>query len=216
MAHQPAQTPQFQFNIPSTAPVGAHQTFGKIPETSDCAANMKHLIFLLLFWPFLSLRGEGIASSTIVSAKNVNNLDYHKVEVKRTSANGSYLSLVIRPDENHPLESVFIKIFDESGLKIVAKFHPKIEKTIDGYRVGFWIVDELLDRTVISYDLYAGKTNNTQVHFFRIPKEQLREVLRSQTTIAEQAGAGQPATKPADKPAVKDQPSTLTPKDLPR
>ena len=33
---------------------------------------------------------------------------------------------------------------------------------------------------------------------------------------AEQAGAGQPATKPADKPPVKDQPSTPTSKDLPR
>jgi hypothetical protein len=29
MAHQPAYAPQFHFNIPSTAPVGAHQTFGK-------------------------------------------------------------------------------------------------------------------------------------------------------------------------------------------
>ena len=33
---------------------------------------------------------------------------------------------------------------------------------------------------------------------------------------SEQAGAGQPATKPADKPPVKDQPSTPTPKDVPR
>lgn len=33
---------------------------------------------------------------------------------------------------------------------------------------------------------------------------------------AEQAGADQPATKPADKPPVKDQPSTPTPKDGPR
>ena len=33
---------------------------------------------------------------------------------------------------------------------------------------------------------------------------------------AEQAGADQPATKPADKPSVKDQPSTPTSKDLPR
>jgi len=33
---------------------------------------------------------------------------------------------------------------------------------------------------------------------------------------AEQAGADQPATKPADKPQVKDQPSTPTSKDLPR
>jgi hypothetical protein len=32
----------------------------------------------------------------------------------------------------------------------------------------------------------------------------------------EQAGADQPATKPADKPPVKDQPSTPTPKDGPR
>jgi hypothetical protein len=32
----------------------------------------------------------------------------------------------------------------------------------------------------------------------------------------EQAGADQPATKPADKPPVKDQPSTPTSKDLPR
>jgi hypothetical protein len=28
MARQPAYAPQFHFNIPSTAPVGAHQTFG--------------------------------------------------------------------------------------------------------------------------------------------------------------------------------------------
>jgi hypothetical protein len=33
---------------------------------------------------------------------------------------------------------------------------------------------------------------------------------------AQQAGADQPATKPADKPPVKDQPSTPTSKDLPR
>jgi hypothetical protein len=33
---------------------------------------------------------------------------------------------------------------------------------------------------------------------------------------AEQAGADQPATKPADKPPVKDQPSTPTSKDVPR
>jgi hypothetical protein len=33
---------------------------------------------------------------------------------------------------------------------------------------------------------------------------------------AEQAGAGQPATKPADKPPLKDQPSTPTSKDAPR
>ena len=33
---------------------------------------------------------------------------------------------------------------------------------------------------------------------------------------AEQAGADQPATKPADKPPVKDQPSTPTSKDGPR
>ena len=33
---------------------------------------------------------------------------------------------------------------------------------------------------------------------------------------AEQAGADQPATKPADKPPVKDQPSTPTPKVVPR
>ena len=33
---------------------------------------------------------------------------------------------------------------------------------------------------------------------------------------AEPAGAGQPATKPADKPPLKDQPSTPTPKDGPR
>jgi len=32
----------------------------------------------------------------------------------------------------------------------------------------------------------------------------------------EALGAGQPATKPADKPAVKDQPSTPTPNDVPR
>jgi len=36
------------------------------------------------------------------------------------------------------------------------------------------------------------------------------------TTKGEQAGADQPATKPADKPPVKDQPSTSTPKDGPR
>ena len=35
-------------------------------------------------------------------------------------------------------------------------------------------------------------------------------------TDTEQAGADQPATMPADKPPVKDQPSTPTPKDLPR
>jgi hypothetical protein len=35
-------------------------------------------------------------------------------------------------------------------------------------------------------------------------------------TNAEQAGAGQPATKPADKDPVKDQPSTPTSKDGPR
>lgn len=33
---------------------------------------------------------------------------------------------------------------------------------------------------------------------------------------SEPAGADQPATKPADKPPVKDQPSTPTPKDAPR
>ena len=33
---------------------------------------------------------------------------------------------------------------------------------------------------------------------------------------AEQTGAGRPATKPADKPPVKDQPSPPTPKDGPR
>jgi hypothetical protein len=35
-------------------------------------------------------------------------------------------------------------------------------------------------------------------------------------TKAEQAGANQPVTKPADKPAVKDQPSTPTSKEDPR
>ncbi|MEI7912925.1 MAG: hypothetical protein WCK77_25160 [Verrucomicrobiota bacterium] len=34
--------------------------------------------------------------------------------------------------------------------------------------------------------------------------------------IGEQAGSDQPATKPADKPSVKDQPSTPTSKDAPR
>ncbi len=36
------------------------------------------------------------------------------------------------------------------------------------------------------------------------------------TTEVEQAGAAQPATKPADRPPVKDQPSTPTSKDGPR
>jgi len=36
------------------------------------------------------------------------------------------------------------------------------------------------------------------------------------TSEIEQAGADQPATKPADKPPVKDQPSTPTSKDGPR
>jgi hypothetical protein len=36
------------------------------------------------------------------------------------------------------------------------------------------------------------------------------------TATAEQAGTDQPATKPADKPPVKDQPSTPTSKDGPR
>jgi hypothetical protein len=42
------------------------------------------------------------------------------------------------------------------------------------------------------------------------------ERSRVERLRAEQAGAGQPATKPADKPAVKDQPSTPTSKDGPR
>jgi hypothetical protein len=41
------------------------------------------------------------------------------------------------------------------------------------------------------------------------------EVMKaaSEKRKAEQAGAGQPATQPADKPSMKNQPSTLTPKD---
>jgi len=44
------------------------------------------------------------------------------------------------------------------------------------------------------------------------------EVIRfdKRTAKAEQAGAGQPATKPADKAPVKDQPSPPTSKDAPR
>ncbi len=60
------------------------------------------------------------------------------------------------------------------------------------------------------------------------PEENTRTTLRLRVTIpdtpiqvegtekAEQAGADQPATKPADKPPVKDQPSTPTSKDAPR
>jgi len=40
--------------------------------------------------------------------------------------------------------------------------------------------------------------------------------LRDPKIRAEQAGADQPATKPADNVPAKDQPSTPTPKDLPR
>jgi hypothetical protein len=40
--------------------------------------------------------------------------------------------------------------------------------------------------------------------------------LRNPKLLAEQPGAGQPATKPADKPLVNDQPSTPTSKDAPR
>ena len=49
--------------------------------------------------------------------------------------------------------------------------------------------------------------------------EQLLIRLSQRTTQehkAQQAGAGQPATKAADKPPVKDQPSTPTTKDFPR
>ena len=42
------------------------------------------------------------------------------------------------------------------------------------------------------------------------------ESKRSTKQEAEQAGADQPATKPADKAPVKDQPSTPTSKDGPR
>jgi hypothetical protein len=57
---------------------------------------------------------------------------------------------------------------------------------------------------------------------YRVPLEwkmnELRKlVLQADwTKKAQPAGAGQPATKPADKPPVKDQPSTPTSKDAPR
>lgn len=57
-----------------------------------------------------------------------------------------------------------------------------------------------------------GNTNDTALD------TAIGEIERSRVERlrAEQAGADQPATKPADKPPVKDQPSTPTSKDGPR
>jgi len=56
---------------------------------------------------------------------------------------------------------------------------------------------------------------------FKTEKEKTRYVLFKNGKMktlpeAEQAGAGQPATKPAEKVPAKDQPSTPTPKVVPR
>ena len=71
-----------------------------------------------------------------------------------------------------------------------------------------------------------GRTRRYMNTFDREPLEFVREVLRKEAAKqgeirrpgqeAEQAGADQPATKPADRPSVKDQPSTPTPKGGPR
>jgi len=53
------------------------------------------------------------------------------------------------------------------------------------------------------------KGNLKRITFREIPQKRERQE-------AEQTGAGQPATSPADKPPVKDQPSTPTSKVVPR
>jgi len=58
----------------------------------------------------------------------------------------------------------------------------------------------------------------TKSHGEDVVELNLENLAPSAITLlsGEQAGAGQPATKPADKPTVKDEPSTPTPKDAPR
>jgi hypothetical protein len=86
----------------------------------------------------------------------------------------------------------------------------KSTKLEAGTRIYGWIS--------VEFDEIDGKTAET--HSYKVEgffKPVIQSTPRDTTSNeGEQAGAGQPATQPADKVPVKDQPSTPTPKDAPR
>jgi hypothetical protein len=61
---------------------------------------------------------------------------------------------------------------------------------------------------------HEGRAKILKTRITILPKN--GELIAAKLGIGEQAGADQPATKPADKPTVKDQPSTPMSKDAPR
>ena len=79
----------------------------------------------------------------------------------------------------------------------------------------FPIVDKELAAEGVGIPVFVKETKGAFEFMFGCCDEGGRDyhVIAS---LVEPAGAGQPATKPADKPPVKDQPSTPTPKDGPR
>jgi hypothetical protein len=89
----------------------------------------------------------------------------------------------------------------------------KFGEAQSGFSIGRWKV-----RIEFMVD---GKTYNHKAEYlvtWRKPGQGIwgRQEWANDSKDAEQAGADQPATKPADKPPVKGQPSTPTSKDGPR
>ena len=108
----------------------------------------------------------------------------------------------------------------EKLLKILGEVtHPPLDGEIDDeslYDTVSWRLFRPIDAKtieVISVSV-ARKWHKKEAK----PKYQIEkcQVASGIFKKSEQAGADQPATKPADKPAVKDQPATPTPKDVPR
>jgi len=97
-------------------------------------------------------------------------------------------------------------VFSVSAKKIVCLddvIGPVVDSDfkLEGPHTGTFIIDEQFPRGEHPEPLKL----DISLLFSEDPKEKI-----------EQAGADQPATQPADKPSVRDQPSTPTPKEVPR
>ena len=79
----------------------------------------------------------------------------------------------------------------------------------------------------MNYDRAANQREdyNKMIEYYQFHNERVSYLLEETARLkkkyenvsqVEQPGAAQPATKPADKPSAKDQPSTPTSKDAPR
>ena len=114
---------------------------------------------------------------TSVTLENRRDLDHHVLAGIRISQRGkSYIALIVRPDEKHPLIGCSVTIYDKTGEKILVQVDPtigqakKLEGLPDGSRVYFHVADELVDSVRIMYHLHA---TGFKAHVFTIEKGML-------------------------------------------